>query len=140
MAKTAGMFVELAQSRHPEPAQSMVDHISEQPLADVQNVVAYLSGGHYLIEMMDIQNDVLDATREQIINGSSILTDGEWLWREDYAYYVEHHNVRVPDDLLTTIRHRNYIVPPVPEPVMVNLAPEAEELAFGRTLPGPPAA
>jgi hypothetical protein len=129
------MFVELAQARHPDPTQSIADHISDEPLIDMKNVVAYLRHGHYLIDMMDSQTDVLDPTREYI-NGSSILTDGEWLWREDFGYYVQYHNIVVPEDLLTTVRDRNYVVPDVPEQVLIGLAPEAEYLAFGRVLPG----
>jgi hypothetical protein len=130
------MFVELTQSRHPTPAQSIADHRSDQPLVDVDNVVAYLRHGHYLIDMMDSRKDVLDPTAPKIISGGSILTDGDWLWRGDYAYYVRRHNVLVPADLLTTIRDRDYIAPEVPEQVLIGLAPEAEYLAFGRVLPG----
>jgi hypothetical protein len=129
--KTAGMFIELDQGRHPEPVQSIADCISKEPLFDAEKVVAYLRSGHYLIDMMDSQNDVLDAMARRIIGGSSILTDGEWLWRDDYAYYVRRHNVVVPENLLTTIRQRNYIVPPVPEPVLLDLTKEARTLAFG---------
>lgn len=127
--KTAGMFVELAQGRHPAPVQSIADNLSEQPVEDVENVVAYLNTGHVLVDVMDIENDVLDPT-QQIMNGSSILTDGDWLWRMDYAYYVQRHNILVPEGLLTTIRHRNYIVPFVPEQVLIDLAEQAEQLAF----------
>jgi hypothetical protein len=125
------MFVELEQGRHPTPAQHIADNISDQPLVDVESVVAYLRNGHYLIDMMDSQNDVLDATARGVINGSSILTDGEWLWREDYAYYVRRHNVVVPEGLLTTIRQRDYTVPAVPESVLIDLCKQASSLAFG---------
>jgi hypothetical protein len=127
--KTAGMFVELAQGRHPEPVQSIADHVSQQPVEDVENVVAYLNAGHVLVDVMDIENDVLDPT-QQIMNGGSVLTDGDWLWRKDYAYYVRRHNILVPDGLLAAIRHRNYIVPSVPEELLVDLAGRAERLAF----------
>jgi hypothetical protein len=130
MVKTAGMFVELDQSRHPEPAQSIADHLSDRPLVDVEGVAAYLRSGHWLVAVMGVQKDVLDSTRGGIIGGS-IVTDGEWLWRGDYAYYVRYHNVVVPEDLLTTIRQRNYAVPPVPEPVLVDLSKQASVLAFG---------
>jgi hypothetical protein len=65
------MFIELAQGHHPAPAQSIADNVSDQPLVDVENVVAYLNDGHVLIDMMDIENDVFDPAL-QILNGSSI--------------------------------------------------------------------
>jgi hypothetical protein len=125
------MFIELDQARHPAPAQSIADHISDEPLVDMKNVVAYLRHGYCLFGVMDSQTDVLNPAREYI-NGSSILTDGEWLWRQDYPYYVQYHNILVPADLLTTIRDRNYVVPAVPEQVLIQLTDHAEELAFGR--------
>jgi hypothetical protein len=126
------MFAELSQGRHPVPVQSIADNLSQRSLADVESVVAYLSGGHVLIDMMDVENDALDPSRE-LINGSSILTDGDWLWRKDYSYYVRRHNVVVPEELLTMIRERNYVVPPVPEPRLIDLSEQAEPLAFGDT-------
>jgi hypothetical protein len=131
MVKTAGMFVELTQARHPAPAQSIADHISERPLEDVKEVLTYLNRGYVLIGIMDVENDVLDAER-QLLNGSSILTDGDWLWRKDFPYYVRYHNVVVPDDLLAMIRDRNYTIPSVPDHVLANLSKQARPLAFGR--------
>jgi hypothetical protein len=128
------MFVELTQGTYPTPARSIADNIAAQPLVDAENVVAYLRMGHHLIYMMDSQDDVLDPVARRLINGSSIQTDGDWLWRQDYAYYVRRHNVIVPDDFLTTIRERNYVVPLVLEEVLVSLTPQAEELAFGRRI------
>ncbi|UQU67841.1 hypothetical protein COUCH_16860 [Couchioplanes caeruleus] len=130
MVKTAGMFVELGQGLHPAPPQSIRDHIAPAPLPDADRVVAYLEGGHPLIDMMDLENDALDPQR-QVLNGSSILTDGEWLWRQDFAYYVRRHNVAVPDRMLAAIRERHYIVPDASVERLTELAAVAEELAFG---------
>jgi hypothetical protein len=130
MVKTAGMFVELSQGFHPAPAQSIRDHLAPGPLPDVDAVVAYLAAGHPLIDMMDIENDPLDPAR-QVMNGSSVLTDGEWLWREDFSYYVRRHHVAVPEDLLIKIRSRGYVVPECSVEALTELAAEAEKYAFG---------
>src|SRR4051794_5553433 len=102
------MFIEFGSVKQSEPQGTIVDHIGSEPLEDVEQVVAYLRSGHPLIDMMDIQDDVIDGTREQIMNGSSIVTDGQWLWREDLAYYVKQHNVTLPEEFLHLIRARNY--------------------------------
>jgi hypothetical protein len=123
------MFVELAQGQHPSPPARIVDSVGDGPLEDVASVLSYLQAGLPLIDMMDIENDVFDPER-QIMNGATILTDGEWLWRQDLAYYVRYHDVLLPPDFLALIRSRDYLVPVVDEPVLVALAEEASRLAF----------
>ena len=130
MVQTAGMFIELSQGSHPMPALSIKDHIAPQPLPDKDQVVAYLKAGYFLIDMMDLENDPLDPTR-QVMNGSSILTDGEWLWRKDFAYYVRKHNVAVPEDFLARIRGNGYAVPECSVAELTELSPAAGKFAFG---------
>ncbi|MFT5048691.1 MAG: hypothetical protein ACI8QZ_000078 [Chlamydiales bacterium] len=36
--------------------------------------------------------------------GSRCLTDGEWVWPEGLAHYVEAHHVRLPDEFLGWMR------------------------------------
>ncbi|GGQ44651.1 hypothetical protein GCM10010166_11500 [Couchioplanes caeruleus subsp. azureus] len=45
------------------------------------------------------------------MNGPTLLTDGDWLWRKDFPYYVRYRRVAVPEDFLTVIRERDYVVP-----------------------------
>ncbi|MEV4349511.1 hypothetical protein AB0J83_34050 [Actinoplanes sp. NPDC049596] len=130
MVKTAGMFVELSQGMHPEPPQSIRDNIGAEELPDAPQVVAYLNAGHPLIDMMDIEDDPLEPER-QVLNGSSILTDGEWLWRLDFGYYVRRHQVIVPEELLQSIRANSYVVPDVTVERLTELAATAQKLAFG---------
>ncbi|MEU4243593.1 hypothetical protein [Actinoplanes sp. NPDC026619] len=126
--RTAGMFVELGQTRHPEPPQRIADHIGA-PLEDADLVTQYLDNGYLLIDMMDIERDVLDPAQE-ILSGSSILTDGEWLWRQDLSYYVRRHHVTLPPELLATIRERQYTIPSVDEERLIALTADADHLAF----------
>lgn len=129
MRKTAGMFVELGAVRSPERQDSILAHVAPAPLPDVDQVLAYLKAGHGLIAMMDLQDDVIDGSR-QVMNGSSIRTDGDWLWREDLAYYVERHNVAVPAEFLELIRRRDYLVPELDEVTLEECTVEAEHLMF----------
>mgnify|MGYP004490329077 CR=1 FL=1 len=124
------MFVELGQGFHPDPELRIRDHIAPDPLRDADRVVAYLRAGHGLIDMMDLEDDPLDPAR-QVMNGSSILTDGEWLWRYDFAYYVSRHRVVVPEEFLAVIRARHYIVPDVSVERLIALTPDAKRFAFG---------
>jgi hypothetical protein len=39
-------------------------------------------------------------------NGHAELTDGEWLWPEGLAHYLERHEVRLPDEFVEHARRR----------------------------------
>jgi hypothetical protein len=124
------MFRELDQGMYPTPAESIHDHVGSEALPDADRVVAYLRAGHPLIDMMDIQDDPLEPDR-QVMNGSSIVTDGTWFWRYDFAYYVRRHRVVVPEEFLGAIRESHYLVPEVDEARLTELAKEAALYAFG---------
>ncbi|GAA2564668.1 hypothetical protein GCM10010435_41360 [Winogradskya consettensis] len=53
--RTAGMFIELGQTRHPEPAPRIADHIGAEPIDDAGLVTRYLDHGYVLIDMMDAE-------------------------------------------------------------------------------------
>ncbi|GAA3348355.1 hypothetical protein GCM10020358_66540 [Amorphoplanes nipponensis] len=127
--KLAGMFAELGRLRPPTPQPSIRASVASAPLPDVDDVVGYLRGGHKLIAAMDLQDDVFEPA-EQILNGSTVLTDGEWLWRQDFAHYVGRHDVEVPPEFLALIRRRGYVVPEVDDPTLDACAAEAEHLVF----------
>ena len=129
MRKTAGMFIELGPVRSAERQDSILANVAPEPLADLDQVLAYLKAGHGLIAMMDLQDDVFDGSR-QVMNGSSVRTDGEWLWREDLAYYVERHNVAIPGEFLDLIRRRGYLVPDLDELTLEECTVQAEHLMF----------
>lgn len=129
MVKFAGMFRELGPVGVDLVQESIFDNVAQVDLPDLDSVVTYLRSGHLLIDMMDVADDVFDHSR-QILNGSSIRTDGVWLWRDDLAHYARQHRVAVPDDLLALIRERRYVVPPLDIDVLRECATVAEELVF----------
>ncbi len=128
--RTAGMFAELSQARYPTPTPKIRDNVATAPLTDADAVMAYLDAGHVLIDIMDIEDDPFNPA-QQILNGSTMITDGEWLWRQDFTYYIRYHDVAVPPEFLAAIRARNYVVPEVPEERLIEIADEAEWFALG---------
>ncbi|MFG1604133.1 hypothetical protein [Actinoplanes sp. NPDC049265] len=125
--RTAGMFAELGRVKQDEPQPSITDHVLASPLPDADRVVAYLRAGHRLLDFMDISDDVFDPSR-QVLGGPSVLTDGDWMWRDDLAYYVEWHQVTPPPELLELIRRRHYIMPIVADDVLDALVEPAVRL------------
>jgi hypothetical protein len=43
--------------------------------------------------------------------GTSCLTDGNWIWPEGLAHYVEQHGLRLPDEFIDTMRQNGWKVP-----------------------------
>jgi hypothetical protein len=127
--RAAGMFIELGPVESYEPQESIFDNVLDEKLPDLALVVGYLRGGRCLFSMMDIVRDPFDPA-EKIVSGSSVYTDGEWLWREDFAYYVERHQVAVPEGFLTLIRERNYTVPIIDDARRAACVREARRLMF----------
>jgi hypothetical protein len=108
------MFAELSPARYPSPAPSIHDNVAVEPLPDVGAVLSYLDTGHVLNDMMDVEDDPFDPT-QQILNRSTMVTDGEWLGRQDFTYYVRYHAVSVPQEFFAAIRARSYAILEVPE-------------------------
>lgn len=127
--KFAGMFRELGPVGLDIAQESIFEQVLPEDLPDLDNVVRYLESGYELISMMDINVDVFDRSR-RFLGGSSVLTDGDWLWRDDFTRYVSLHRVAVPDELLSTVRQRGYVVPTLDEATLIECTSVANDLMF----------
>ncbi|MET7876175.1 hypothetical protein ACPXB1_12680 [Micromonospora sp. DT68] len=108
--KTVGFFRELGPSQTEVYVESIHPHVDSKPLPDALRVEDYLRHGHGLIDVMGAEIDVLGSGRH-LIGGASVLTDGEWLWRDDLRFYLATYHVRLPTDFLQTVRSNDYRVP-----------------------------
>jgi uncharacterized protein (DUF952 family) len=59
--------------------------------------------------------------------GTSDLYDGEWVWPEGLAHYVERHSVRLPEEFVEGMRSRSWTVPELPEEPEVECEGEEPE-------------
>jgi hypothetical protein len=128
--RTVGFFGELWATDALEAQPSLLESIRPEPAPHESEIVAYLKGGHVLIDMMDTTRDAVTGD-EWILGASTTLTDGEWLWRQDLAHYVQRHHVRLPDAFLATVRANNYKVPERDFEMLRACSLVAERLLFG---------
>jgi hypothetical protein len=68
--------------------------------------------------------------------GSSELTDGEWVWPEGLAHYVEAHAVGLPEEFVAAIRSRRWQVPTEPGLLDPDLVDESFWLSWGTPFKG----
>ncbi|MGC4856695.1 hypothetical protein ACLQ24_25810 [Micromonospora sp. DT4] len=90
--------------------ESIHAHVNATPLPDAVQVEDYLRHGHGLIDVMGAEIDVLGSGRH-LVGGASVLTDGEWLWRDDLRFYLATYRVQLPTEFLATVRGNDYRVP-----------------------------
>lgn len=108
--KTVGFFRELGPNQSEVYVESIHAHVHAEPLPDAVQVEDYLRNGHSLIDVMGAEIDVLGSGRH-LVGGASVLTDGEWLWRDDLRFYLATYHLRLPTEFLKTVRGNDYRVP-----------------------------
>jgi hypothetical protein len=118
-----GFYVEL--DKHSGQSGSIHDAIRPVGEPDEADLVAYLEAGHVLLDVMESGRDVITGSDHRHAPGcSSLVTDGAWLWRKDFPYYLETHHVSLPETFLDHVRSLNYQMPTV---AVAQFAPHYDE-------------
>jgi hypothetical protein len=107
---------------------------------DEDRIVEYLRAGSLMTGVMEGMLDVVSGAAFLEGSGcSSFLTDGVWLWRQDYPYYVETYHVPVPADFVQHVIDSGFECRALSDDELAELA-EAEKRALGVdwwAIPGP---
>jgi hypothetical protein len=103
-----GFFREM---RHGEPSDpSLTEARAPAPAPQQDKLAAYLAAGHVYIATPGMAKDVID--RKTVIGPPNYLTDGEYVWPGDAAYYVRTYNARLPTAFVEHVVARGFQVPP----------------------------
>lgn len=108
--RTLGLFRELEPQRHSIFKNSIVDAIRELPGQRDDEVASYLDSGIPLIDIMESTTDVIGRDA-RISGGSSILTDGTWVWRQDLSFYVKKYHLELDRDFVEHAMKMNFAIP-----------------------------
>ena len=63
-------------------------------------------------------------------SGDSDLTDGQWVWPQGLAHYIERHWVCLPEEFADTMRSNSWRVPPWEELAMAQARGQPYDLSF----------
>jgi hypothetical protein len=119
-----GFYDEL-DNRSGQPNGSIRDAVRPVGEPDEADLVAHLDAGHVLVDVMEAGHDVITGSSHRHSQGcSSPVTDGAWLWREDFPHYVETHHVSLPEVFLERVRSLNYKMPTI---TVAQFAPHYDE-------------
>ncbi|GAA4625649.1 hypothetical protein GCM10023113_19560 [Cellulomonas oligotrophica] len=93
----------------------LVDAIPREERAAVAD---YLDSAPLVVAWMCVDRDTISGVPDAVMGGSSIATDGVWIWRCEASYYVRTYGVAIPGPALTRMRQLSWRPPPLaPEDV-----------------------
>lgn len=84
-----------------------------QPAVDAPEATrlsAYLSSGQPLMITTARMNDVMTPALGAVVP-MNYRTDGQWIWSDATAYYLERYGLAPEADLVTHIRNKRFVVP-----------------------------
>ncbi|MFF1698244.1 hypothetical protein ACFVXC_32260 [Streptomyces sp. NPDC058257] len=113
MIKVAGFFEELSPGWGLQTSGPIREFTNPIGVPDEDRIISYLRSGTGIWSEMSAGPDVLDPHAPMLSGIGSLYTDGEWLWREDLAYYVETYHITLPADFVSRIRHFTYSAPEI---------------------------
>lgn len=108
--RTLGLFRELEPKRPGIFRNSIVDAIREFPGRHDGEIASYLESGIPLIDIMESTTDVIGGDA-RISGGSSILTDGTWIWRQDLPFYVKNYHLELDRDFVEHAMKMDFAIP-----------------------------
>ncbi|MEV6508496.1 hypothetical protein AB0M61_20590 [Streptomyces sp. NPDC051642] len=118
-------FYDEFDDRSGRPNGSIHDAVRPVGEPDEADLVAYLDAGHVLIDVMEAGHDVITGDAHRNSPGcSSLVTDGTWLWRQDFPHYLETHHVSLPEAFVEHVRGLNYRMPTI---TVAEFAPHYDE-------------
>jgi hypothetical protein len=100
--KVIGVYNELGRDIS-DTAPSIFANADQMNSEFIDAVVSYLKSG---VPIFDVMEGVVDPFNPSkiISGGSSLLSDGEWVWRNDLAYFVEQYKLGLPKEFLESVR------------------------------------
>jgi hypothetical protein len=117
--KAFGLFREL---KHGDPSGASIhDHLRDEPHPDAERIQRYLSSGVPLLGGSGVTRDVLSPTKE-VVGPMMLVTDGEWIWPADLAFYVRKYNVALPEELVEAMRRKNWKIPDLTEEEILRIS------------------
>ena len=101
-----GFFRELEHGD--DEASSLLESVGDKNLENEKEIVGYLKSGTVLHITPGLVQDMMEPSRNSIIDSLYTLTDGVWCWPSDLPYYVETYHVKMPDLFLFHMKSCNW--------------------------------
>ena len=105
--RPVGIYVESYARPRPD-LPSVRQHSVE--ISDRARIVDYMRAVMPAFDVLDVTVDLVDGTTK-IKSGSSLVTDGVWIWRTDSIRHLSAHGLPIDPAFLEHVRARGYRAP-----------------------------
>ncbi|MFJ2899092.1 hypothetical protein ACIO87_29965 [Streptomyces sp. NPDC087218] len=109
--KPVGMYREMYRDQHGD-LPSIADAVTRQTLPDHAEIIGYLNNAPAGFDVMESVKHLFEEGR-WIPGGSSLNSDGVWVWRQDSIEYLAEQPLEVPADFVNYVRANDYNPPTV---------------------------
>ena len=86
-----------------------------------RQILGFLSGGGYVLRSPGLREDRLDLSRTDAVP-LGYLSDGEWIWPLEMAYYLEQHDILPEEEFQAHMRAHEYEAAEPPADVLAAAA------------------
>ncbi|MFI5716492.1 hypothetical protein [Nocardia sp. NPDC051750] len=92
--------------------------MTSSAIDDRERIARYMKSSPGVLDVLDVVIDMLTKS-DKIASASSLISDGEWIWRVDSVHYFGRYNIDIPEEFLEHVRTKNYT-----PPIDITLSPE----------------
>ncbi|MGW7328150.1 hypothetical protein ACWGIU_05935 [Streptomyces sp. NPDC054840] len=128
MMEMVGFYREM----QPEPQgvfhESIRDKVRSEAPYPKAEIRKYLASGYPVFDIMETTRDVVGGSFT-VAGGSSLLSDGRFVWRADLAEYVDTYNLELPGEFLSFAAEHAFRVPAASHETLLGIS-----VAAGRAL------
>ncbi|WP_369204187.1 hypothetical protein [Streptomyces sp. PU-14G] len=134
--KPIGFFRELEPSMPHAYNASLDEALRQATFYDRERVCLYLRSGYPVLDVMESTEDVVNKSF-RVRGGSSILTDGESIWRADLESYVSTYQIALPDGFTSFVEDNELdAVPRVSREQLIDISLKVNKLLGFHPSPG----
>ncbi|MGW2437548.1 hypothetical protein ACWCY1_12620 [Streptomyces goshikiensis] len=116
----------------PEPRgvfhESIRDKVRREAPYPKAEIRKYLEAGYPIFDIMEATQDVIGGSFT-VAGGSSLLSDGRFVWRVDLPNYVDTYNLELPGEFLSFAAEHAFSVPAASHEALLGIS-----VAAGRAL------
>lgn len=118
--KRQGFYKEMPHGR--ESDLSIQKFVRKKGNAEEDKIYQYLKEGIVLAACGGVVKDVINPDNG-IVGCPDMLTDGEWLWPGDLAYYVKNYHLQLDREFIKTMKNNNWHVSNIDYDELENICP-----------------
>lgn len=104
--------------------ESIRDKVRNQASYPKPEIKKYLESGYPILDVTEMTLDVIEGSF-RVPGGSSLLSDGRFVWRVDLPVYVGRYNIELPREFISFVIENKFSVPPASRQTLLTVSTAA---------------